>query len=193
LTDDTTVLSFLMDSYFTKECTMDIGLLLLRLAVGLTLAAHGAQKLFGWFGGPGLAGTGGFFEKLGFVPGKRSALLAGLAELGGGVALAVGLATPLASAAALAVMLVATVSVHLKKGFFLSKGGFEYNLVLGLAALSLSFTGPGLLSLDHLLDLVPSWPYWGLVSLAVGLGGAAFQLVMRRFPAEAGVPSLGRS
>lgn len=164
---------------------MDIGLLLLRSVIGLTLAAHGAQKLFGWFGGPGLAGTGGFFEKLGFVPGKRSALFAGLAEFGGGLALALGLFTPLASAMALAVMLVATFSVHFKNGFFLSKGGYEYNLVLGLGALSLAFTGPGLLSLDHLLDLVPNWPYWGLASLAVGLAGAGFQLAMRRFPAAA--------
>jgi putative oxidoreductase len=162
---------------------MDIGLLLLRLIVGLTLASHGAQKLFGWFGGPGLAGTGGFFEKLGFIPGKRSALFAGLAEFGGGTALAVGLATPLASAVCLAVMLVAAGSVHIKKGFFLSKGGYEYNLVLGGAALSVAFTGPGLLSIDHLLDLVPSWPYWGLASLAVGLAGGGFQLAMRRAPA----------
>jgi putative oxidoreductase len=162
---------------------MDIGLMLLRLVVGLTLAAHGAQKLFGWFGGPGLAGTGGFFEKLGFVPGKRSALFAGLAESGGGMALALGLVTPLASAVVLAVMLVATVSVHLKNGFFASKGGYEYSFVLGFAALSLAFTGPGLLSLDHVLNLVPSWPYWGLASLGVGLAGATLQLATRRFPA----------
>ena len=168
---------------------MDIGLLLLRLVIGLTLAAHGAQKLFGWFGGPGLAGTGGFFEKLGFVPGKRSALFAGLAEFGGGIALAIGLATPLAAAVVLSVMLVAAVSVHLKNGFFLSKSGYEYNLVLGGAALSVSFTGPGLLSLDGLLNLVPIWPYWGLVSLAVGVVGATFQLATRRFPAQAPIAS----
>jgi len=164
---------------------MDIGLLLLRLVVGFTFAAHGAQKLFGWFGGPGLAGTAGFFEKLGFVPGKRSALFAGLTELGGGIALALGLMTPLASALALAVMLVAAGSVHLKNGFFGSKGGYEYNLVLGAAALSLAFTGPGLLSLDHLLNLVPSWPFWGLASLGVGLAGAGSQLAMRQIPKAA--------
>src|SRR5205809_541819 len=77
---------------------MSIGILILRLMAGLTLAAHGAQKLFGWFGGYGLAGTGGFLEQLGFVPGKRNALFAGLAEAIGGLLLALGLATPLAAA-----------------------------------------------------------------------------------------------
>ncbi len=76
---------------------MDIGMLILRLVVGFTMAAHGAQKLFGWFGGYGLAGTGGFFEKLGFRPGKLQAFLAGVAEFGGGLLLAAGLATPVAA------------------------------------------------------------------------------------------------
>jgi putative oxidoreductase len=179
------MISYLCDSYFTKDCVMDIGLLLLRLIVGLTLAAHGAQKLFGWFGGYGLAGTGAFFEKIGFVPGKRHAFLAGLTELGGGMALALGLATPLASAASVAVMVVAAGSVHIKKGFFLSNGGYEYNLVLGGAALSLAFTGPGLLSVDQQFSLVPNWPYWGLAALALGLVGGGFQLAMRKAPAPA--------
>src|SRR6202171_5957724 len=104
---------------------MDVGLFLLRLTVGLTLAAHGAQKLFGWFGGPGLDRTGMFFEKLGFVPGRRHALMAGLAEAGGGLLLALGLVTPLAAAAVFAVMLVAGVTVHLEHGFFLTSGGYE--------------------------------------------------------------------
>src|SRR5215471_4581102 len=78
---------------------MDFGLAVLRLVVGLTLAAHGVQKLFGWFGGPGLHGTGRGLEQLGFVPGRRSALLAGLTEAGGGLLLTLGLATPAAAAA----------------------------------------------------------------------------------------------
>src|SRR2546423_5380191 len=86
---------------------MALGLLILRLVVGLTMAAHGSQKLFGWFGGYGLAGTGGFLEQLGFVPGRRNALFAGLAEMGGGLLLAAGLATPIAAALALSVMVVA--------------------------------------------------------------------------------------
>src|SRR5512135_1192075 len=109
---------------------MEIGLLVLRLVVGLTMAAHGGQKLFGWFGGYGLSGTGGFLESLGFRPGRVHAALAGLAELGGGLLLALGLLTPLGSALVLAVMVVAVGSVHLPKGFFVSDGGAEYNLVI---------------------------------------------------------------
>src|SRR6266446_4682524 len=104
---------------------MSIGLLILRLVVGLTLAAHGTQKLFVWFGGYGLTGTGGFLEQLGFVPGRRNALVAGLAETGAGVLLALGLATPVAAAVALSVMVVAGVSAHASKGFFAHNGGYE--------------------------------------------------------------------
>ena len=96
---------------------MNIGLLILRLTVGLTLAAHGTQKLFGWFGGPGLDATGQFFEMLWFFPGRRHALMAGLAETGGGLLLALGLATPVAAALIFSVMFVAAVTVHIKKGF----------------------------------------------------------------------------
>jgi putative oxidoreductase len=97
---------------------MDIGLLLLRLTVGLTLAAHGTQKLLAWFGGPGLDGTGQFFEMLGFHPGRRYALMAGLAETGGGLLLALGLLMPLATTLVFSVMFVAVATVHIKKGFF---------------------------------------------------------------------------
>jgi putative oxidoreductase len=86
---------------------MNIGLLLFRLAVGVTVAAHGSQKLFGWFGGPGLSGTGQFFMMLGFPPGRRHASMAGLAETVGGLLLASGFLTPLAAAAIIAVMIVA--------------------------------------------------------------------------------------
>lgn len=162
---------------------MNIGLLLLRLAVGLTLAAHGSQKLFGWFGGGGIEGTAGPLEQLGFVPGRRSALLAGLAETGGGVLLALGVATPLAAAILLGVMLVAMISVHLKQGFFVMQGGYEYTLVLGLAALSLAFTGPGSLSVDSLIGFDFAGAGWGFAALAVGLAAGGIQLAGRR-PAE---------
>src|SRR5687767_6036829 len=115
---------------------MAIALLILRLVVGLTLAAHGAQKLFGWFGGYGLTGTGGFLEQLGFFPGRRNAFLAGLAELSGGLLLALGFATPLAATLIISVMFVAIATVHLKNGFFNSNQGFEYNLTLAVVALS---------------------------------------------------------
>jgi putative oxidoreductase len=159
---------------------MDIGLLLIRLVVGLTLAAHGAQKLFGWFGGYGLNGTGGFLETLGFVPGRRHAFMAGLTETGGGVLLALGLFTPLAAAVIVSVMFVAAVSAHLGKGFFLSSGGYEYTLVLGVSGLSLAFTGPGSLSLDALLDLHLEGSTWGAAAALVGLVGGAILLGGRR-------------
>lgn len=159
---------------------MDIGLLLLRLAVGLTLAAHGAQKLFGWFGGPGLDATGQFFEMIGFRPGRRHALMAGLAETGGGLLLALGLLTPVAAALVFSVMLVAAVTVHIKKGFFAQNGGYEYTLVLGIAALTVAFTGPGLLSLDALVGYHLSGTFWGMAALLVGVLGGVMSLVQRR-------------
>src|SRR6185369_3862065 len=96
----------------------DTGILLLRVVVGAVMAAHGAQKIFGWFGGYGLKGTGGFFETLGFRPGVAFAAAAGLSELGGGILLALGFFTPFGSAGVLASMLVAMISVHMKNGFF---------------------------------------------------------------------------
>jgi putative oxidoreductase len=159
---------------------MDIGLLLLRLTVGLTLAAHGAQKLFGWFGGPGLDVIGQFFEPLGFYPGRRHALLAGLVETGGGLFLALGFLTPIAAALVFSVMLVAAGSAHAKKGFFVTNGGYEYTLVLGVAGLTVAFTGPGALSLDALFGFSVSGGFWGAASFAVGLVGGAIKLVQRR-------------
>lgn len=163
---------------------MNVGLLLLRLVVGLTLAAHGSQKLFGWFGGPGLDATGQFFAMLGFPPGRRHALMAGLAETGGGLLLALGLITPFASAAIVSVMLVAIVSVHIKKGFFAQNGGYEYNLVLAVAALALAFAGPGSLSVDALLGYSDSGNFWGLAALVAGVLGGTVAL-MERKPAAA--------
>ena len=159
---------------------MSIGLLILRLVVGLALAAHGTQKLFGWFGGYGLAGTAGFLEQLGFVPGRRNALFAGLAETAGGLLLALGLATPVAAAMIVAVMVVAAVSVHLKHGFFVHNQGYEYTLVLAIVALTIAFTGPGPISLDALLGLHDAGDGWGLGALALGLAGGALRLANRQ-------------
>ncbi len=167
---------------------MSIGILILRLVVGLTLAAHGAQKLFGWFGGYGLTGTGGFLEQLGFVPGKRNALFAGLAEGVGGLFLALGFATPLAAAVIIAVMTVASVSVHLKHGFFNHNQGYEYTMMLAVIALSIAITGPGPISLDALLGVRDAGAGWGLLALVVGLAGAGLQLAQRRVPAAAEAP-----
>jgi putative oxidoreductase len=162
---------------------MSIGLVLIRLVVGLTLASHGTQKLLGWFGGPGLENAAKFMESLGFKPGRRSALLAGITETGAGLLLALGLVTPLAAAGLLGAMMVAT-SANYPNGFFLQKGGYEYTLVLGLIALSLAFTGPGPLSLDYLLGLEFRGFSWGIGTAVVGALGAAIQLGMRRKPAS---------
>jgi putative oxidoreductase len=167
---------------------MSIGLLILRLVVGLGLAAHGAQKLLGWFGGYGIAGTGQFLEQLGFRPGRLQAGLAGLAEVLGGLFLAAGFLTPVAGAAIVAVMLVAAVSVHLKAGFFAQTGGYEYALVLAAAAIALAFTGPGALSLDHALGIAWSGAKGGLFALGAGLVGGAVPLVARKAPVTSAAP-----
>jgi len=159
---------------------MEFGVLLLRLTVGLTLAAHGGQKLFGWFGGPGLDGAGRALENLGFFPGRRHAFMAGLTEIGGGLLLALGLVTPVAASIVAAVMLVAGVSAHARRGFFLTNGGYEYTLMLGLSGLSVAFTGPGAVSLDALLGLNLAGAGWGAAAALVALAGGAIQLGQRR-------------
>jgi len=162
---------------------MAIGLLILRLVVGLTFAAHGAQKLFGWFGGYGLTGTGGFLEQLGFVPGRRHALFAGLAELVGGLLLALGFATPLAATLIISVMFVAIATVHIKHGFFNSNQGYEFNLTLAAVALSVALMGAGPVSVDAALHLRDAGPVWGFGALLAGLIGGAVQLAGRKAPA----------
>src|SRR4051812_39047750 len=132
---------------------LSAGLLVARLVFGLSLAAHGSQKLFGWFGGYGLAGTGGFLEQLGYRPGKTYAALAGLAEFGGGLLMALGLLGPLGATLTISVMIVAAVTVHLEKGYFASNGGIELTFLYAAAAVVLALTGPGALSLDTLLGL----------------------------------------
>jgi putative oxidoreductase len=161
---------------------MALGLLMLRLVVGLTLAAHGAQKLFGWFGGYGLNGTGGFLEQLGFVPGRRHALFAGLAELGGGLLLALGLATPLAATLIISVMFVAIATVHIKHGFFNQNQGYEYALTLAVVALSLAIIGAGPISVDGALRLQDAGTVWGLAALLAAVIGGAVQLAGRKLP-----------
>ena len=152
---------------------MEFGLLIIRLVVGLTLAAHGAQKLFGMFGGYGIAGTGGFFESIGFRPGKV------IATMAGGLALALGLLTPFAAAAIVAAMIVAIWGVHLEKGFFLENDGYESPLVIGAVAAAVAFTGPGQLSLDQMLGLSLAGAKWGLIALSLGVLGALPPLLVQ--------------
>jgi putative oxidoreductase len=159
---------------------MDAGLLLVRVALGAIMAAHGAQKLFGWFGGHGLAGTGGWLESMGFKPARLHARLVALAELGGGALLALGLLTPLGAAAVSGVMLVSIATVHWSNGFFSTSGGYEFNLLIAASAIALAMTGPGALSIDHLTGRVLAGPAWGLTALVISTVAAAAVLAMRR-------------
>jgi putative oxidoreductase len=125
--------------------------LALRVPVGIIFAAHGAQKLFGWFGGYGLEGTGQWMASIGLGPGFLMALLAGSAEFFGGLALLLGLLVRPAAAVLAVTMLVAIFSVHFANGLFMSKNGYEFGLALLAATVSLLFSGAGRASLDALL------------------------------------------
>ncbi len=162
---------------------MNEGLLLLRLVFGLVMAAHGAQKLFGWFGGYGIAGTGGFFESAGFRPGKLFAALAGLAEVGGGLLLALGFLGPIGGALILSVMIVAAVTAHWGKGLF-APNGIEMPLLYAAASTALALTSPGLYSLDAVVGLTTTEPL-ALIALGIGILGAFANLALRRSPAAA--------
>ncbi|MBA3245382.1 MAG: DoxX family membrane protein [Actinobacteria bacterium] len=164
---------------------MAYGLLLLRLLVGLAFAAHGAQKLFGWFGGGGPAGTAGFFASLGYRAPALLALLAGLAELGGGLLLASGLATPLAALALATVMLNAIVTVKWREGFL---SGYELEATYLIIVVSLAATGPGRLSLDRALgwDDNITGTAWGSVVLVGAIVIAVVTTTLGRGRADTG-------
>lgn len=127
---------------------MGYGLLVIRLIVGLTFAGHGTQKLFGWFGGYGIKGTGGWLESIGVKPGALMALIAGLAELVGGLLFAVGLWLPVAAALIAIVMLVAILTVHGKNGYWVTQNGIEYPLVLIAIAIGVAIIGPGVYAIQ---------------------------------------------
>lgn len=163
---------------------MDAGLLIARVVFGALMAAHGGQKLFGWLGGYGIAGTGGFFESLGFRPGRLFAAAAGASEFIGGLLLALGLLGPIGPALVIAVMLVAAVTVHLHGGLLATTNGIEVPLLYGAAAAALALTGPGLYSLDAAIGLASLWTLpvtWAAIGAGI-LGGAA-NLALRR-PAQ---------
>jgi putative oxidoreductase len=155
---------------------MSYGLLLLRLVGGLTISAHGVQKLFGWFGGHGLEATSGFFGNIGLRPGKRAATAAGASEALGGALLAAGFLTPVAQAMLTGVMAQAIRTVHLSKGPWNQDGGWEYPAVLIAVATALTDAGPGEWSLDHALGLNLKGPAWAAAALAAGVAGPSIML-----------------
>ena len=159
---------------------MDAGLLVGRAVLGLLMAAHGAQKLFGWFGGYGLTAVSGFFESLGFRPGRFFALAASTAELAGGLLVAAGLLGPIGPALIVSVMIVAAVTVHWGAGVIGEKS-MELPILYGAGAATLALTGPGRYSIDALLGLNTIWtPQIAWIALAIGILGGIVNLTLRR-------------
>lgn len=171
---------------------MDIGVLLLRVVIGLFFAAHGAQKLFGWFDGHGLDGTGGFFHSLGYRPGKVFATIAGGTELGAGVLLVLGLFTPLAAAAIVGVMLNAAVAVHAKNGPWITNGGWEYTAILATCATAIAFIGPGVVSLDNAFGSYEDGVVAGVTAIVLGAVVGLMTTAYRRATVQGRQPSGGR-
>src|SRR5207237_84918 len=167
--------------------TLSIGLLLARVIIGLLMAAHGTQKLFGWFGGYGLEKTGGFFEQLRFRPGRAFAAAASLSEIASGLLVALGFLGPVGPALMISVMIVAAVSVHWEHGLFAASNGIELPLLYAAGALGIALAGHGPYSLDALLGLTALWtPKLIWTTLAIGVIGGFANLLVRRKPLQSG-------
>ena len=167
---------------------MSYGLLLLRVVIGVIFAAHGAQKAFGWWGGPGPAGTRGWLGGMGFRPAWLFAALVTAQELGGGLLLAFGFLTPLGTLAVTASMVVAVALVHWKNGPWNGNGGFEFNLALTAGAVALAATGPGRFSIDHALgwDDNLSGVWWAVGAVAIAAAGGFLAIASRKKEAVSG-------
>jgi putative oxidoreductase len=165
--------------------TLSIGLLVVRVVVGLIMAAHGASKLLGWFGGYGLRGTGEFFVQLGFQPGRAFAAAASLSEIISGLLVALGFLGPIGPALMVSVMIVATLTVHLGQGLFAPKG-IEVPLLYAAAAFGLALTGFGEYSVDAMLGVAGRWSAaFTWIVLLLGVAGAFVNLALRRRPVVA--------
>jgi putative oxidoreductase len=175
-----------MGTYAGDLQTLSIGLLLVRVVIGVIMAAHGAQKLLGWFGGYGLRGTGQFFEQLGFQPGPAFAAAASISEIVSGLLVALGFLGPIGPALMISVMIVAAMTVHWEHGLFASNNGIELPLLYGITAFGLALTGFGQYSLDNWLGIaghLPMTDTW--IALAIGIVGGFGNLALRRRPAVA--------
>jgi putative oxidoreductase len=152
---------------------MNLGLVVLRVGLGLTIAAHGSQKLFGWYGGSRIAGFSAHLDRMGLIPATFWAWIAALSEFVGGLLVALGLLSPLGCFAVMGALSMAIWLVHWPKGFVNGKGGIEFPLLIWVGALALSITGPGDISLDSLLGLhLPEPATWivGAIGLVLGVG-----------------------
>ena len=162
---------------------MSILLLVARLILGLGMAAHGAQKLFGWFGGPGLGGMAGWMDSLGFRPGRFWGTVNGLAEFGSGLLIALGLFGPFGPALLVSVMIVAMYTVHRKNGFFAANNGIEVPILYVAGAVAICGATPGIYSLDPVLGLDWLWaPHIVWYSLLAGVLAGILPLILRRQP-----------
>lgn len=152
---------------------VDLGLLLLRVLVGVAFSLHGFQKLFGWFGGGGFEGTAKWFKSLGFGDGRAATVMAGGSEIAGGLGLAFGLLTPVACAAMMGAMTTAAFVNAAENGFWSANKGWELNGYLVVVAAAVAFVGPGRWSLDHALGLELAGMVGGIVAVVAGVGGGA--------------------
>jgi len=166
--------------------TVSFGLLVLRVVVGLIMAAHGAQKLLGWFGGYGLRGTGEFFVQLGFQPGPAFAAAASISEIISGLLVTLGFLGPIGPALMISVMIVAAMTVHWEHGLLAANNGIELPRLYGASAFALALTGFGQYSFDSLLGIAGHLPLtdtW--IALTIGVIGGFANLALRRRPAVA--------
>lgn len=164
---------------------IDTGLLVVRVIIGILFIGHGAQKLFGWFGGPGLVGTAGWLGSIGLRPARFWALAGALSEFGGGLLFLLGLLNPLGALGISAAMLTAIITVHWHKGFWNSNGGIEFPLVNLATALGVALIGPGAYSLDAALGFALPHPLTAVIGFVlVGLGELVLFSSIKRQPVQ---------